>query len=72
MIEIVKEDGKVSAGKKGTVLYWAVENLKASIIHLESLVASLYRGPLSIENGHSMCQLEDPFGNLIGLRGTLQ
>ncbi|MBE3659112.1 glyoxalase/bleomycin resistance/dioxygenase family protein, partial [Vibrio navarrensis] len=25
--------------------------------------------PMEIENGLSMCQVEDPFGNLIGLRG---
>ncbi|MEZ8336060.1 glyoxalase/bleomycin resistance/dioxygenase family protein, partial [Vibrio splendidus] len=33
-----------------------------------------YRGPMAIENGLFMCQIEDPFGNLIGLRGatTLQ
>ncbi|MDX8425330.1 VOC family protein, partial [Vibrio parahaemolyticus] len=36
----------------------------------EAIGASLYRGPMEIENGLSMCQLEDPFGNLIGLRGA--
>ncbi|HCG7089390.1 TPA: glyoxalase/bleomycin resistance/dioxygenase family protein [Vibrio parahaemolyticus] len=65
-IEIVQSDDKVSEGKKGTVLYWSVSELS----RFEALGASLYRGPMEIENGLSMCQLEDPFGNLIGLRGA--
>ncbi len=68
-IEIVQADEKVSAGKSGTVLYWQVNDLNESLTHFKSLGAKLYRGPLSIENGLTMCQIEDPFGNLIGLRG---
>ncbi|TOL44982.1 glyoxalase/bleomycin resistance/dioxygenase family protein, partial [Vibrio parahaemolyticus] len=37
--------------------------------HFQKLGARLYRGPMEIEDGLSMCQVEDPFGNLIGLRG---
>ena len=33
------------------------------------LGATLYRGPIAIENELFMCQVKDPFGNLIGLRG---
>ncbi|HHC6640721.1 TPA: VOC family protein [Vibrio parahaemolyticus] len=69
-IEIVQSDDKVSEGKKGTVLYWSVRDLSVEISRFEALGASLYRGPMEIENGLSMCQLEDPFGNLIGLRGV--
>jgi predicted enzyme related to lactoylglutathione lyase len=68
-LEIVQADEKVSSGKNGTVVYWAVSNLEESLAHFQSLGAKLYRGPITIENGLSMCQLEDPFGNLIGLRG---
>lgn len=71
-LEIVQADEKVSAGKCGTVLYWAVDNLDESLAHFRSLGATLYRGPMNIENGLAMCQVEDPFGNLIGLRGSLQ
>jgi len=39
---------------------------------LEKLGASLYRGPMPIEDGLGMCQLADPFGNLLGLRGLFQ
>ncbi|MGR5307453.1 glyoxalase/bleomycin resistance/dioxygenase family protein [Vibrio mediterranei] len=68
-LEIVQADEKVGAGKNGTVVYWSVGNLTESLSHFEALGATLYRGPLKIEHGLSMCQLEDPFGNLIGLRG---
>ncbi|MBF4269698.1 glyoxalase/bleomycin resistance/dioxygenase family protein [Vibrio anguillarum] len=68
-LEIVQADEKVDSGKKGTVVYWAVANLVEALDHFETLGARLYRGPMEIENGLSMCQIEDPFGNLIGLRG---
>lgn len=70
-LEIVQADSKVGAGAFGTVLYWSVESLEESLAHFESLGAKLYRGPMKIEGGLSMCQVEDPFGNLIGLRGKI-
>lgn len=69
MIEIVKADAKVGSGKAGSVLYWAVSSVNDALEHFESLGAKLYRGPIAIEEGLRMCQIEDPFGNLIGLRG---
>jgi len=71
-IEIVQADEKVGSGKKGTVVYWSVDNLTIALEHFNSIGAPLYRGPMEIENGLSMCQIEDPFGNLIGLRGTIK
>ena len=71
-IEIVKEDKKVMSGSSGVVLYWQVKHLLEEMERLEELGAKLYRGPISIENNESMCQLKDPFGNLIGLRGIIQ
>ena len=71
-IEVVRADEKVGSGKKGTVLYWEVPNLAEEIERLEKLGASLYRGPMPIEDGLGMCQLADPFGNLLGLRGPFQ
>ena len=70
-IEIVKADEKVSSGPSGTVVYWQVENITSSIAEFEKLGAKLYRGPLNIENGEAMCQVQDPWGNCIGLRGAL-
>ncbi|MGL1138416.1 VOC family protein [Vibrio parahaemolyticus] len=68
-LEIVEADEKVGTGKNGTVIYWSVDNLPAALAHFEALGAYLYRGPMEIESGLFMCQVEDPFGNLIGLRG---
>ncbi len=68
-LEIVQADDKVSAGKSGVILYWSVDSLNATMKHFDAMGTRLYRGPLNIENGLLMCQLEDPFGNLIGLRG---
>ncbi len=68
-LEIVQADEKVGSGKNGTVIYWSVDNLSAVLAHFEALGAYLYRGPMEIESGLFMCQVADPFGNLIGLRG---
>ena len=68
-LEIIQSDAKVGAGKFGTVLYWSVPILEEAIDRFAVLGARLYRGPMAIEFGLGMCQLEDPFGNLIGLRG---
>ncbi|WP_431685605.1 VOC family protein [Hahella sp. NBU794] len=68
-IEIVWADAKVPAGKAGTVLYWSVGNLADEIERFLALGSMVYRGPMQIENGLGMCQVTDPFGNLIGLRG---
>ncbi|MEX6017098.1 VOC family protein [Providencia vermicola] len=68
-IEIVQADEKVREGKRGTVLYWQTASLDAAMKHLITLGAKLYRGPMRIDGNNRMCKLEDPFGNLIGLKG---
>lgn len=68
-IEIVQADAKVKEGKCGTVLYWSVEVFDEALEHFQKLGAKLYRGPMMIDQGMRMCQVEDPFGNLIGLKG---
>ena len=68
-IEVVPADGKVASGSAGSVVYWYAEDFDERLRHLQSIGAALYRGPLEIEDGLSMCQLKDPFGNLIGIRG---
>lgn len=69
-IELVHADQKVSSGKAGSVLYWAVAHLDKAISHFVALGSTVYRGPMAIEDGLGMCQVTDPFGNLIGLRGS--
>ncbi len=70
-IEVVRSDDKVPSGRSGTVLYWRVDDLLKEVDRFTALGAELYRGPINIEHGLAMCQLSDPFGNLIGLRGHL-
>jgi predicted enzyme related to lactoylglutathione lyase len=68
-IELVPSDAKMPSGPGGSVVYWRVPQLEPALQHLESLGARLYRGPLKIEGGQVMCQVQDPWGNCIGLRG---
>jgi predicted enzyme related to lactoylglutathione lyase len=68
-LEFVPSDEKVKAGPCGTVIYWAVEDFDESLRSFQSRGATLYRGPLDIEYGQRMCQVQDPWGNCIGLRG---
>lgn len=69
-IEIVQADEKVASGPAGTVVYWEVESITKALAHFQALGAKLYRGPMAIEDMRSMCQVQDPWGNCIGLRGN--
>lgn len=68
-LDIVKADAKAGAGTGGTVVYWKVDDFDEALAHFEALDARLYRGPLLIDHGEAMCQVRDPWGNCIGLRG---
>jgi predicted enzyme related to lactoylglutathione lyase len=68
-LEVVPSDEKVASGAAGSVVYWYVPDFEAALAHFESLGATLYRGPMDIEQGQRMCQVRDPWGNCIGLRG---
>ncbi len=70
-IEIVRSDEKVSAGANGSVVYWHAQNLTREVARLRELGATLYRRPMQIEDGLAMCQVRDPWGNCIGLRGPI-
>jgi len=68
-LEVVPVDEKVGMGASGSVVYWRVDDFDAALKHFTSIGAALYRGPLEIQNGLRMCQVRDPWGNCIGLRG---
>ena len=68
-IDIVRADGRVSSGAAGSVVYWRVAQFESSLAHFQNAGATLYRGPMSVEGGERMCQVRDPWGNCIGLRG---
>ena len=68
-IEIVPADEKVASGAAGSVVYWRVADFESALSHFQSIGANLYRGPRAIEDGQLICQVLDPWGNCIGLRG---
>jgi predicted enzyme related to lactoylglutathione lyase len=68
-LELVPSDSKVASGAAGSVVYWQVPKFEAALAHFKSIGARLYRGPMQIEGGQCMCQVQDPWGNCIGLRG---
>jgi len=70
-LEVVLADEKVASGAAGSVVYWQVANFEAALLHFSSIGAKLYRGPMQIEGGLSMCQVQDPWGNCIGIRGPI-
>ena len=63
-------DAKGSAGRGGQVAYWRVASLTEAMRAFEAAGASLYRGPLVIDSREGICQMADPFGNLVGLIGS--
>ena len=61
------EKSPVSTG--GSVAYWSVESLKEALDLFVKHGGSLYRGPIEIpKSNEAICQMKDPFGNIIGLR----
>jgi len=68
-LELVLADEKVGSGPAGSVVYWRVPSVTEALERLQILGGELYRGPMNIEQGLSMCQVGDPWGNCIGLRG---
>lgn len=68
-IELVPADAKGSSGPGGSIVYWRVDDFDVALAHLTGSGGGLYRGPMKIEDGMAMCQVRDPWGNCIGLRG---
>jgi predicted enzyme related to lactoylglutathione lyase len=62
-------DEKSPFSPGGQVAYWRVASLESATRYFLSLGATLYRGPLTVENGEAICQICDPFGNALGLIG---
>ena len=55
-------------GPSGTVPYWTVSDVDATVREWSEQGASAHRGPKTIMTGERLCQMLDPFGNLFGLR----
>jgi uncharacterized glyoxalase superfamily protein PhnB len=52
----------------GSVAYWDVEDVDAVAAECVRRGAVAHRGPKTIFTGERLCQLRDPFGNLLGIR----
>jgi predicted enzyme related to lactoylglutathione lyase len=55
-------------GPSGTVPYWTVPDVDATVAEWSEQGARAHRGPKTIMTGERLCQMLDPFGNLVGLR----
>jgi predicted enzyme related to lactoylglutathione lyase len=62
------DDFNAPAGVKGTVAYWGVDDVDEVVSWCQAHGASAHRGPKTIFTGERLCQLRDPFGNLLGIR----
>jgi len=69
MIEIVCADNQVTSGAAGSVVYWQTDNFQKRLDDLLELGATLYRGPMAVEQGLKMCQVRDLWANCIGIKG---
>jgi predicted enzyme related to lactoylglutathione lyase len=69
VVEFLQADAKSQPGTNGQVAYWLVPSFEAFVARATDRGASLYRGPIDIEDARRMAQLQDPFGNVIGIRG---
>ena len=64
-------DMKSPFSKGGSVGYWLVDDFNGFLEHAKNIGATLYRGPMYVEEiRRSICQIQDPFGNIIGIEGT--
>jgi RimJ/RimL family protein N-acetyltransferase/predicted enzyme related to lactoylglutathione lyase len=62
-------DEKSPYSTGGQVAYWRVQDIKRAISFFTAHGATTFRGPLNIENDEAICQISDPFGNIVGLIG---
>ena len=53
---------------EGTVAYWGVDDVDEVVAWCAARGAIVHRGPKTIFTGERLCQLQDPFGNLFGVR----
>src|SRR5512132_4106895 len=55
---------RAQPGPSGTVPYWTVPDVDATVRQWSEQGASAHRGPKTIMTGERLCQMLDPFGNL--------
>ena len=63
-------DGKSPLSTGGCVCYLHVENLEYWIKKATDIGGTIWRGPLKVSDKSTICQILDPFGNVIGLESN--
>jgi len=64
----VADEFNSSAGTSGPVGYWDVDDVDEFVAQCVRRGGMAHRGPKTIFTGERLCQVLDPFGNLIGFR----
>jgi ribosomal protein S18 acetylase RimI-like enzyme/predicted enzyme related to lactoylglutathione lyase len=65
-------DAKSPHSSGGSIAYWWTDDFAGTLSHALGLGAQLHRGPISISGQRQICQIMDPFGNVIGLEGRMR
>lgn len=60
-------DPNAKGGENGQQMYWGVENIGATIQHLETLGAVVINPVQDVGEGILVAMLRDPFGNALGV-----
>lgn len=68
VLVVHRADDYNAVGPSGTVAYWGVDDVDAVVADWGRHGATPHRGPKTIATGERLCQLLDPFGNLVGIR----
>jgi predicted enzyme related to lactoylglutathione lyase len=64
----LEDEFNTGGDMRGSVAYWGVDDVDATVARCVALGAVAHRGPKTIFTGERLCQLTDPFGNLLGIR----
>jgi catechol 2,3-dioxygenase-like lactoylglutathione lyase family enzyme len=64
-----RADEKSPLSTGGEVAYWEVDDFDAAVQHFLAHGGALHRGPICAIGDLWICQIRDPFGNVIGLEG---
>jgi predicted enzyme related to lactoylglutathione lyase len=64
-----RTDEKSPLSTGGEVAYWEVDDFDLAVRHILAHGGTLHRGPICAIDDLWICQIRDPFGNVIGLEG---
>ncbi len=68
-LHLADEKSPVTTG--GCVAYWWVDDFEGVVQKMISSGGKIYRGPIATVENRQICQILDPFGNILGLEGGI-